>query len=113
MIGPGRSVTAPAGPQSSGSETRASLKETQPFIYSNYSMAGMSAPITPAGTMALLNAELLAGLTLSQLAREGTPIILGSLPAFFDMKEMTNFYDPHSLLLNLACAEMMAHYLAG
>jgi len=76
-------------------------------------MAGMSAPITPAGTMALLNAELLAGLTLSQLAREGTPIILGSLPAFFDMKEMTNFYDPHSLLLNLACAEMMAHYLAG
>lgn len=81
-----------------------------PFIYSNYSMAGMSAPITPAGMIALLNAELLAGLTLSQLAREGTPVILGSLPAFFDMKEMTNFYDPHSLVLNLACAEMMAYY---
>ena len=88
----------------------AAVERGLPFIYSNYSMAGMSAPITPAGLLALLNAELLAGLTLSQLMREGTPVVLGSLPACFEMKEMTNFYDPHSLLLNLACAEMMAHY---
>ncbi len=81
-----------------------------PVIYSNYSMAGMSAPITPAGTLALLNAELLAGLVLSQLAREGAPTILGMLPNYFDMKTMVSFYDPPSMLLNLACAEMMAHY---
>jgi len=88
----------------------ATIERGLPFIYSNYSMAGMSTPITPAGTLVLLNAELLAGLVLSQLAQEGTPIILGILPAFFDMKTMVNFYDPHSMLLNLACAEMMAHY---
>jgi trimethylamine--corrinoid protein Co-methyltransferase len=81
-----------------------------PLIYSNFSMAGMSTPITSAGTLALLNAELLAGLVLSQLAREGAPIILGSLPAFFDLKTMQDFYDPHTILINLACAEMMAHY---
>jgi trimethylamine--corrinoid protein Co-methyltransferase len=81
-----------------------------PFIYSTYSMAGMSTPITPAGTLALMNAELLAGLVLSQLAQEGTPIILGILPAIFDMKTMVSFYDPQSLVLNLVCAEMMAHY---
>ena len=52
-----------------------------PVIYSNYSMAGMSTPITAAGTLALMNAELLAGLTLAQLARPGAPVILGSLPA--------------------------------
>ncbi len=81
-----------------------------PFIYSNYGMVGATTPITPAGTFALLNAELLAGLALSQLIKQGTPIILGSLPAFFDMKGMANFYDPQSYVINLACAEMMAHY---
>ena len=44
-----------------------------PAIYSNYGMAGMTTPITCAGTLAFLNAELLAGLVLSQLAREGAP----------------------------------------
>lgn len=81
-----------------------------PFIYSNYGMAGASTPITPAGALVLLNAELLAGLTVGQLIREGSPIILGSLPAFFDMKGMGSFYDPQSYLVGLACAEMMAHY---
>ena len=81
-----------------------------PFIYSNYGMAGASTPITPAGALALLNAELLAGLVLSQLIKEGATIVLGSLPAFFDMKGMGNFYDPQSYLMDLACAEMMAHY---
>jgi len=81
-----------------------------PVIYSNYSMAGASTPLTPAGTLALLLAELLAGLTISQLIRPGAPISLGMLPVYFDMKTMMNFYDPQSILVNLACAEMMAHY---
>jgi trimethylamine--corrinoid protein Co-methyltransferase len=81
-----------------------------PFIYSNYGMAGASTPITPASTLAILNAELLAGLTLSQLVKEGTPIILGVLPAFFDMKGMGSFYDVKSYVVNLACAEIMAFY---
>ena len=81
-----------------------------PCIYSNYGMAGASTPITPAGAFALLNAELLAGLVLSQLIKEGNPIILGSLPAYFDMKGMGSFYDPRSYVVDLACAEMMAYY---
>ncbi len=81
-----------------------------PFIYSSYGMAGATTPITPSGTLVLLQAELLAGLTLSQLMKEGTPVILGSLPAYFDMRGMGSFYDAHSYVLNLACAEMMTHY---
>ncbi len=81
-----------------------------PFIYSNYGMAGATTPITAAGALTLLNAELLAGLTWSQLLRPGTPVILGSLPAFFDMRGVGSFYDAHSYLINLACAEMMVHY---
>jgi trimethylamine--corrinoid protein Co-methyltransferase len=81
-----------------------------PFIYNNYGMSGATSPITPAGSLALLNAELLAGLVFSQLIRESTPIILGSLAAGFDMQSMAGLYTPQTLLLNVACAEMMAYY---
>jgi len=81
-----------------------------PFIFSNYGMIGATTPITPGGTLVLLNAELLAGLTLSQVIEEGTPVILGSLPASFDMRGMGTFYQPRGYLVSLACAEMMAYY---
>jgi trimethylamine--corrinoid protein Co-methyltransferase len=93
-----------------GDKMIAAILRGLPVIYSNYSMAGTTTPITSAGILSLLNAELLAGLVLSQLVREHAPIILGSLPAFFDMKSMTDFYDPQTILINAACAEMMAYY---
>ena len=86
------------------------LERGLPVIYSSYGMAGMTTPLSCAGTLALLNAELLAGLVLSQLAREGAAVVLGSLPMFFDMKTVIDFCDPQTHLINLACAEMMAHY---
>lgn len=88
----------------------ASITRGLPIIYSNYGMAGATTPITPAGTLALLNAELLAGLVLAQLMKEGTPVILGILPAGFDMATAASYYGPETMLMNLACAEMMAHY---
>ncbi len=96
--------------QSTADNMLTSIERGIPIIFSNYGMAGLSTPITSAGTLALLNAELLAGLVYSQLIKPGAPIILGSLPAFFDMKTMVDFFDPQTMLLNLACAEMMAHY---
>ena len=89
---------------------KAAIQHGLPLIYSNYGMAGASTPITPAGELVLMNAELLAGLTLSQLMKPGTPMILGSLPACFNMSGKGSFYDPKSYLIDLACAEMMCHY---
>jgi trimethylamine--corrinoid protein Co-methyltransferase len=86
------------------------IQRSLPFIFVNYGLAGATTPITPAGELALLNAELLAGVTLSQLYKEGTPVILGSLPAVMDMQTMTNYYAAESYLVSHACAEMMAHY---
>jgi trimethylamine--corrinoid protein Co-methyltransferase len=88
----------------------AAIERDLPFIYANYGMAGASTPITPAGQLALMNAEVLAGLTLGQLIKEGTPMILGIHPACFEMKGNESFYDPKSYLIDLAAAEMMAHY---
>jgi trimethylamine--corrinoid protein Co-methyltransferase len=81
-----------------------------PLIFSNYCMYGGTSPATPGGTLALLNAELLAGLVFSQLVKEGSKIILGSLPAAFNMSSMGSYYTSYSYLLNLACAEMMHYY---
>ena len=88
----------------------ASIARGLPFIFSSYSMAGASTPLTPTGTSSLLLAELLAGLVISQVMKPGTPIVLGMLPVYFDMKGLQTFYDPQSILMNLACAELMAHY---
>ncbi|WP_457553149.1 trimethylamine methyltransferase family protein [Desulfobacula sp.] len=104
----------PITPLTLNSETTkkmdASIKRGLPLIFSNYGMSGATCPITPAGTLVLLMAELLAGLTYSQLVKKGAPIILGSLPAAFDMKNAGSFYSPSTLLLNLACAQMMTFY---
>jgi trimethylamine--corrinoid protein Co-methyltransferase len=87
-----------------------SIRNKIPLIYSNYSMYGGTSPIIPASSLALLNAELLAGLVFSQIIEEGSKIILGSLPAAFNMTNMGSIYTPISYLLNLACAEMMSYY---
>lgn len=88
----------------------ASINHNLPFMYSNYGMYGGTSPITEGGSLALLNAELLAGLVFSQLVKEGSKIILGSLPAAFNLATMGSYYTPTTYLLNLACAEMMNFY---
>jgi trimethylamine--corrinoid protein Co-methyltransferase len=89
---------------------KTAIERGLPVIISNYSLSGATTPITPAGTVAVLLAELLAGLVIGQLYREGAPMFLGMLPVYLDMKTLLNFYDPQSILVSLACAEMMAHY---
>ena len=89
---------------------RIAIERDLPIILSSYGMVGTSTPITMTDTFALLNAELLGGLTLAQLIKEGTAVILGPMPSFFDMRTMVTFYDTHSMLLNLAFAELMKYY---
>lgn len=88
----------------------ASIEHGLPFIFNGYGLAGMTTPITPAGTLAQLNAEQLGGLILTQSIKEGAAIGLGMLPAYLDMQTMVNFYDPTSYLIHLACSDMLAHY---
>jgi trimethylamine---corrinoid protein Co-methyltransferase len=95
-------------------ETTAKMESTiargVPFIFSNYGMSGATCPITPAGTLAVLTAELLAGLVYSQLLEENTPVILGSQPSVFDMRNMGSLLSPQYIYLNIAGAEMMNYY---
>lgn len=49
----------------------------QPIILAPAVMAAASGPATLAGAMALANAEILAGITMTQLVNRGTPVIYG------------------------------------
>ncbi len=64
-----------------------------PSIYAPGTTRGTLAPITSAGAMALHNAAQLAGMVLSQLKREGSPVILcGRNGGFMDMRTMVSLY---------------------
>ncbi len=52
-------------------------------------LAGATAPVTLAGAVTQHAAECLSGITISQLANQGAPIIWGGSPAVFDMREST------------------------
>jgi trimethylamine--corrinoid protein Co-methyltransferase len=53
------------------------VRHGQPLIISPSPAAGMTGPINMAGNVALATAEALAGITIAQMIREGTPVIFG------------------------------------
>ena len=61
-------------------------KAGQPVIIASLVMAGSTGPITLAGVLAQQNAEILAGIVLSQLVNPGAPVIYGSTSTNIEMK---------------------------
>ncbi|MEL7563434.1 MAG: trimethylamine methyltransferase family protein [Dehalobacterium sp.] len=60
-------------------------QHNQPLIVSPGPMAGATGPVTLAGNLALGNAEALAGIAISQMVNEGTPVVYGLQPTIIDM----------------------------
>ena len=64
-----------------------------PALYIPVVTAGMSGPVTLPGSMAMLNAGALVGVVLSQLKREGAPVLVpGCGLAIMDMRTMVTPY---------------------
>lgn len=55
-------------------------------VITPFCLSGAMAPITVAGGLTLQHAEALAGITLSQTARKGAPVLYGSFASNVDMK---------------------------
>jgi len=51
-----------------------------------FTLAGAMAPVTLAGTLVQQNAEVLAGATLTQIVRPGSPVVYGAFSSNVDMK---------------------------
>jgi trimethylamine--corrinoid protein Co-methyltransferase len=58
----------------------------QACIFGALIMAGSSGPMSLAGLLAQQGAEILAGVTLTQLVNPGAPVIVGGTPAIMDMR---------------------------
>lgn len=74
-------------------------------------MTGSSGPITIPGVLALQNAEILAGITLAQLTRPGTPVIYGSTSSAMDMKSGSlSIGAPELSMFTSFTAQIAQHY---
>ena len=81
-----------------------------PFVYAPGPVDGANAPITPAGSLAISNAEVISGITIAQLRRRGTPVVWGSGSGPLDMKTMVATYSSPEFLLHSMAMSEMAHY---
>ena len=74
-------------------------------------MAGGTAPVTLAGSLVTHNAEILGGITLSQLTRKGAPVIYGSSTTAMDLKlAAATVGTPECALISGAVARLARYY---
>jgi len=72
---------------------------------------GLSSPGTLAGTLAQENAEILAGICITQFISPGLPVCYGGIPHAFDMRTtQLIFAGPEQALMAVAMTQMGKHY---
>ncbi len=82
-----------------------------PIVVSSSPQAGTTAPIKEAGILAQINAEVLAGITLSQLVNKGTPVLYGSVPVRARMDTLGDSYGSvETSQYNIDCTQMARFY---
>jgi trimethylamine--corrinoid protein Co-methyltransferase len=86
-------------------------RHRQPLVIANMIMAGTSGPVRLPGLMALMNAEILAGITLAQLAGPGTPVIYGTTSCPTNMKTIAaSVGSPEAAIIASAAAQLARYY---
>lgn len=87
------------------------IKRRIPVVLSAAPMAGTTAPVTLAGTLVQMNAELLAGIAMTQMISPGCPMLYGAVPAAADLRTMAFASGAiETALLNAAAAQLAHHY---
>jgi trimethylamine---corrinoid protein Co-methyltransferase len=82
-----------------------------PVVYTPAVMIGGTAPVTVAGALVQANAEQLSGLLITQLIREGAPVIGAGGILHMDMsKGLISYAAPEFMLAMTAFSEMYHHY---
>lgn len=83
----------------------------QPAAITNMLLLGSSAPVSIPAALALGNAELLAGVVLSQMVNPGTPVIYGSTSCPLYMKNGASCLGaPETLILSRGVAQLAKYY---
>jgi trimethylamine--corrinoid protein Co-methyltransferase len=82
-----------------------------PVVYHGPGVAGVSAPVTGAGTLVVELAGCLAGLAAIQLRKPGAAVCIGSVPTPMDPRSGRPLYGSPELSLYSAALSEMAHFL--
>ena len=82
-----------------------------PSCVLSMAMAGGSSPVTLAGTLVTHNAEVLAGVTLSQLTERGSPVLYGSSTTAMDLRlAAASVGSPELALISAGAAQLARQY---
>lgn len=82
-----------------------------PLGFGSMVMAMVSGPATLAGTVALQNAEVLAGITISQLLRPGLPVLYVGIPHISDPRNVNiSFGSPEQGIMAVMITELSKKY---
>jgi len=82
-----------------------------PITFGPMVMAGLSGPVTLAGTLSLENAEILAGITIAQILSPGVPVEYGGIPHIADMRNLNiSFGSPEQAILAVAMVQIGKSY---
>ncbi len=82
-----------------------------PTVVSCAPQGGTTAPIREDGIVVQINAEILAGITLSQLVNPGAPVLYGAVPVRARMDNLHDSYGaPESSQYNIDCVQMARFY---
>ena len=86
-------------------------KRRVPVVISSCPMGGATGPFDEFGMVSLINAELLAGVTLNQLVAPGAPILYGAVPVRTRLDNLNDMYGaPEFNHYNIDCAQMARFY---
>jgi trimethylamine--corrinoid protein Co-methyltransferase len=82
-----------------------------PLFFAPMVQAAATGPATLAGTLALENAEILAGIVIAQLFGPGCAVCYGGIPHIMDLRTMQiSFGSPEQGLMAVAMAQIAQHY---
>lgn len=82
-----------------------------PVVISSSPQGGSTAPIQEEGMTALINAEILGGITLAQTVNPGTPVLYGAVPVRARLDTLHDLYGtPEFIHYNMNCVQMARHY---
>jgi len=83
----------------------------QPQLINSMTIGGATAPATLAGALVVQNAEILAGIVLTQLVREGTPVVYAMASSCADMRNGALAVGaPENSIHNVMAAQMARFY---
>ncbi|SDE13414.1 trimethylamine methyltransferase family protein [Limimaricola pyoseonensis] len=83
-------------------------RANQACIISPFIVGGAMAPVTVAGTLTQVLAEVLAGVAYSQLVREGAPVIVGAFVTSIDMNSgAPTFGTPEASLITYGMGQIV------